>query len=282
MERGEDRFRRELLATGDKRRICNELLASFTEVSDFRAFLTDHPETQDLYLLQAPSVEYVECYLDFCLTKEQGEEELVRIIFYVFHRGGVHLLSRMGDYDFFGEKTGPAISCVLVVNGYVDVFEFLLSRGLTQHPKITQRCLSEAAKQNKTDIARLLLHHGVDSNVPDNWREKPFFDVIRWSSLQMLHLFVCHGADLVSASEEVWRVACLRGDGEIMTFIHSMGVPMPRNIFELFNRDMELRNRSFSGRIKITPEYLAVKAKTENILLRLQGSPPPSSNSVRG
>jgi hypothetical protein len=266
-------------ATQDQILIRYRLIGTFSSVEEFNEYLRKHPETRGLYLMgTTPS--YVHCYLNFVLQREDNADDLFNIAVYALVHDELSLLQSFpAEYNFFEERIASYyIPLAVGERGYIDILNFLIERGLLNHPKLRDRCLCNAVVNQNIDAVRPFLDGGVSPNIQIDATTTLIMEAVAHSSVDIIMLLVSQGADLHRYSDQIWFQAAIRGDGEIMNFLHGMNVPMMRDIIRAYLAEATLCYRFYLERLDGNP--LETLQRVLGLLRRFGAEEPESLDRV--
>jgi len=138
-------------------------------------------------------------------------------------------------------KLGAGSSTLLVrameTERYAAV-RFLLERGA--NPNVASGVerggltpLRMAVREGNCELARLLLAHGAEADMPDAAGKKPLYDAVVNGRVDLLRLLVDHGADMDASvtAEEMdmpLSLACASYQGKVMTWLINNGAETSR------------------------------------------------------
>ena len=144
-----------------------------------------------------------------------------------FHHGAIDTIAALLDAQpaLFDEAAAELGFTHCVAAGHEGLLRLLLARGLRVPPVVTY---CQTYLWRSLPLARLLLEHGMDPNLP-NWQQiRPLHHMAGRGELDAAKLFLPFGADLEAVDEEFrstplgWAARC--GQREFVQFLLARGV----------------------------------------------------------
>lgn len=187
------------------------------------------------------SEEELTYYVEFCLSKKVN---LPRIYAHALNNGEVSILKRLpDDFEFFNPVLTRAISGFLC-RGFVDVFDFLLEKGLDVNMDIKRGAstllsvvLSTINTPGCLDIAIKLIDNGA-SIITGTKRTKHIVkSLVDGGSVEIFDRLILAGLDLHYYQHQMWKRRILytfvpEKETGIAERLYNMGFPIPLPIAE--------------------------------------------------